>query len=120
MPAISQKRFLSTIKDPAAEALDALSAHAKEIMAIWTAAARELGITAADFWPEPAEDFTSLADSLRRSTFATFNTAIEELSKRLARKGVGANRALAALNRFLEICLPYLTRTRENRATMML
>jgi signal transduction histidine kinase len=118
MPAISQSRFHSTIKDPAAEALDALGAHEREILGLWTGAVRDLGISLADFGG--TLDFAALADSLRRSTFASYRHAIEEVSLRLSRRGIGANRALAALNRFFEICLPFLGRARTNRATMIL
>ena len=118
MPAISQSRFHSTIKNPAAEALDALSGHSKEVLATWTAAVRELGLSLADFGMGSL-DFTDLADQLRRSNFADFRKGMEETSQRLARRGVGLSRALAALNRFFEVCLPHLSRVRPNRATMI-
>ena len=120
MPAIPQKRFHSTIKKPAAEALDVLSAHSREIVSLWTGAVRELEISISDFTAAPALDLPALADALRRSTYPSFGEAIEQLARRLSQRGLGANRALAALNRFFEICLPYLARTRDNRATMIL
>src|SRR5579871_6312484 len=120
MPGISQKRFHSTIKGPAAEALDVLSAHSKEVLGLWTTAVRELGLTPAEFAPTAHLDFASMADALRRSNFSTFREGIEHLAERLARRGVGVGRTLAAFNRLFELCLPYVARTRSNRATIML
>jgi len=119
MPGISQKRFHSTIKGPAAEALDVLSADSKAVLSVWTSAIREFGLTPLDFFPKPL-GFAQLADSLRRSTFGSFRNAMEQMAERLGRRGVGVSRTLAALNRLFEISLPYVARTRPNRATLML
>ena len=117
MPAISQRRFHSTIKNPAAEALDILSAHSKEILALWSSATRDLALPQSEWL---RLDFPALAEGLRRSTFASFREAIEKLTEHLARGGVALDRALSALNRLFEICLPYVARSRGNRATAML
>jgi protein-histidine pros-kinase len=120
MPAISQTRFHSTIKNPAAEALDVLSGHSKEVLALWANAIREFGLSVDDFVPAHSVDFTQLADALRSSSFPAFRRAIDSVEHRLTRKGAGLHRTLAAVNRFFEISLPYLARTRTNRATVML
>src|ERR1700682_3443743 len=44
MPGISQRRFHSTIRGPAAEALELLSAHSEEILLIWRERLREMGL----------------------------------------------------------------------------
>lgn len=118
MPAISQKRFHSTIQHPAAEALDVLSAHDKEVAAVWAGAIRALSLPRFEWM---RLDFAALADALRRSTFAAFREAIEAVAEQLARRGVAVDRALAAFNRLFEICLPYVARSdKGNRATAML
>ncbi len=120
MPGISQKRFHSTIKGPAAEALDVLSADSKAVLDVWTSAIRDIGLRPADIFPEGKLDFASLADALRASTWTTFRRGLEQLAEKLARKRIGIDRALAALNRLFEICLSCLVKHRANRATMML
>ena len=121
MPGISQKRFHSTIQNPAAEALDVLGPDSKTVLEMWTNSLRALGLAPGDFVPPPLRlDFAMLAEILRRSTFAGFRETIEGIAERLARRGIGPDRALAALNRLFEISLPHLAPKRPNRATVML
>ncbi|MBZ5605937.1 MAG: hypothetical protein LAO79_26865, partial [Acidobacteriia bacterium] len=104
MPGISQKKFHSTIKGPAAEALDVVSPHAEEVLRAWATSIRGLGLSVADFPSDADLDFSALADALRRSSFGELHDAIGRAARRLGRRGVGIDRALAALNRLFEIC----------------
>lgn len=107
MPGISQKRFHSTIKGPAAEALEILAPHSHTILNAWSSALREIGIGIEDISQEKF-DFGSLAAALRASNFNSFRALIHLLSHRLADRGVRLEKSAAALNRLFEICLPYL------------
>jgi signal transduction histidine kinase len=120
MPGISQKRFDSTIKGPAAEALDVLSSHSKEVLGLWTAAIRDLGLTPSDFAPIARLDFGPLAEGLRSTTFASFRAGVGSVALRLAGRSIGVDRVLGALNRLFEISLVFVARNRPNRATVML
>jgi signal transduction histidine kinase len=117
MPGISQKSFHSTIKGPAAEALDILSAHSEEVLAAWNRVIEVFRVSASDFVPAESANFASLAEGLRKSTFASFRVQIHKLGLRLASRGAGIEAAIAALNRLFELCLPYLVRALPNRAT---
>ena len=120
MPGISQKKFHSSIKGPAAEALDVVNAHSEEILHAWSVAIRSLALSPADFPAQATLDFGVLADALRRSTFGDFYEATASVAAELSRKGIGLDRALGGLNRLFETCLPYVARTRPNRATLVL
>jgi len=120
MPGISQKRFHSTIKGPAAEALDVLAPYSRDMLVKWTHAIRELGLAPSDFLGIPNQNFAYLADQLRKSTFASFRTNIEELAQRLAESGARIDAVTGSLNRLFEISLPYLVRATPNRATPIL
>ncbi|PYT13924.1 MAG: hypothetical protein DMG59_18940 [Acidobacteria bacterium] len=117
MPGISQKRFHSTIKAPSAEALDILAPHSKEVIGAWSKAVRDLGLHPDAIGAIAGSDFAQLADLLRRSTFSSFREQIQQLGQKLAQRGVGIERVVAALNRLFEICLPYLARHVPSRAT---
>src|SRR6266403_4210932 len=120
MPGISQKRFHSTIKGPAAEALEILGDHSTEVMARWSRAIGELGLNPSDFIPVASIDFTVLAERLRRSTFAVFRRQIQEYVDNLAHQGVAMNAVISGLNRFFEISLPYVAASLPNHATATL
>lgn len=120
MPGISQSSFHSTIQGPAAEALDALAPHSREVMARWNQAIRGLGLEASDFANPHNLNFASLAERLRKSTFASFRTQAQERGRRLAERGASLEAVIAALNRLLETCLPYLVRDATNRAMRIL
>jgi signal transduction histidine kinase len=108
MPGISQKRFHSTIKGPAAEALDILSAHSHSIAFKWSGALQGLGVRIEDFLPVRGLQFQSLARVVRHSTLSVFRRQIRALARRIARRGIRLETAAAALNRLFEFCLPYL------------
>ncbi|HTS75796.1 MAG TPA: sensor histidine kinase [Bryobacteraceae bacterium] len=110
MPGISQKRFHTTIKGPAAEALELLSPHAGAILHAWSAALRDIGIGLDDVIAARSLDFASLGGALRASTFSSFRGAVRSVGERLARRGVRFEKSSAALNRLFEICVPYLDR----------
>lgn len=107
MPGISQKRFHSTIKGPAAEALETLAPHQETVLHAWNAALREIGISLDDVSARKI-DFTSLAADLRASNFRSFRDRVHSLSRRLTDHGIRLEKASAALNRLFEISLPYL------------
>jgi signal transduction histidine kinase len=119
MPGSSQKRFHATIKGPAADALDLVSAHAADILAAWSAGLNSLGIDAAELVPA-GFDLASLAEGLRRSTFGSFRRRVKELGQHLASRGARIDHVITALNRLLETCLPYLASAAPNRATPVL
>jgi signal transduction histidine kinase len=120
MPGISQQRFHSTIRGPAAEALDALAPHSRELMTRWNHAIRSFGLDASDFADPANQNFGRLAGHLRKMTFASFQAMARERGLRLAERGASLEAVVAALNRLLEICLPYLIRASPNRATRIL
>lgn len=108
MPGISQKRFHSTIKGPAAEALDVLNAHSHSIAFKWSGVLQTLGVRTDDFLPVRGLEFRSIARLLRHSTLSGFRRQIRSLARRIGRRGIRFETAAAALNRLFEICLPYL------------
>ena len=120
MPDISQKRFHSSIRGPAADALDAIAPHSREVVTRWNYALRGLGLNASDFAAPSRQNFSALADLLRKSTFASFRAAAHERGRLLAEHGARLESIIAALNRLLEICLPYLSRASPDRATRIL
>ncbi|GEM_PF-825101 len=120
MPGNSEKRFHTTIKDPAADALEALAPHSRELVARWNRALRGLGLRASDFADAAHLDFAAAAVRLRKSTFSSFRAAAHQRGSLLAGRGVRLESVIAALDRLLEICLSYLTRAAPNRATRIL
>jgi signal transduction histidine kinase len=107
MPGISQKRFHSTIKGPAANALATLDPHSQAIARQWTSALHEIGLRADDM---PQLAFEKFARALRHSTLASIRRQIHALVRRMAKRGTRFESAAAALNRLFEICLPFLAR----------
>jgi len=108
MPGISQKRFQSTIKGPASEALEALARHSDAIVHAWSVALREIGLSVEDVVAARALDFGALARALRSSTFASFRGTIQLLAERMGQRGIRVEKTAGALNRLFEICLPYV------------
>jgi signal transduction histidine kinase len=109
MPGISRKQFHSTIRGPAAEALDLLNPHSQTIVRAWSAALRDIGIRIEDAVPSKRLDFGALAVALRESTLGSFRDRIQALGQHLAKRGVRIEKTAAALNRLFELCLPYVT-----------
>jgi signal transduction histidine kinase len=120
MSGISQRRFYSTIKKPSAEALDLLGADSAEISETWKRALRELNLEPDDLLPGFPLDFARVADRLRESTYPGFRQWTQEFGEALARRGVRLDRAVAALNRLFEICIPRLIDGAPKRATPVL
>lgn len=124
MPDLSQKRFHSTIKNPAADALDALAPHSREVLTRWSRAIRGLGLDLSDLAGSPPQkfelDFAFLAEQLRKGTFSSFRAVARERGRRLAQHGTRLDAVVAALDRLFEICLPYLIRVAPDRATHIL
>src|SRR5260221_6478742 len=120
MSGISQRRFYSTIKKPSAEALDLLEAGCGEISETWKRALRELNLEPNDLLPGSPLDFARLADRLRESTYPGFRRWVLEYGEALAHRGVRLDRAVAALNRLFEICIPRLIDGAPKRATPIL
>jgi signal transduction histidine kinase len=120
MPENSQKRFHTTIKDPAADALDALAPYSRELVTRWNHALRGLGLSASDFADPAHLNFADAAARLRKSTFASFRAAAHKRGCLLAERGARLESVIAALDRLLEICLSYLIRAAPNRATRIL
>jgi signal transduction histidine kinase len=120
MSGISQRRFYSTIKKPSAEALDLLAAGSGEISETWKHSLRDLNLEPNDLLPEFPLDFARVADRLRQSTYPGFRRWTQEFGEALARRGVRLDRAVAALNRLFEICIPRLIDRVPKRATPVL
>src|ERR1051326_623507 len=115
MPGISQRRFHSTIRGPASEALDLLAPHNAEILAAWRASLSGLNVDpdkllAADF------DFGRLAEYLRNSEYPAFRQGIQEYGQHVAQQVKSLDLVVAAFNRLFEACLPPLTREAPKRA----
>jgi signal transduction histidine kinase len=120
MPGISQRRFYSTIRGPSAEALEALAPHSDNIFAIWRREAHALGLELHGVVEETSLDFAQLADQLRKCHYPAFRQRLQHFGERLAQQGVRIDRAIAALNRLLEISLPNLIQDAPKRATPVL
>lgn len=120
MPGISHKRLYSTIQGPAADALDALAPHSREVLVLWTHAIRGLGLEASDFGVTIQQNFSTLAGQLRKGGLEKFRERALESGRRLAARGASLDAVIAALNRLFETCLPYLIRATPNRATRIL
>src|SRR5262249_47443625 len=65
-------------------------------------------------------DLAAFAQSLREGTSKSLESQIQEVGARFARKDVGIDRVLIALNRLFEVCLPVLESERPKRATLIL
>jgi len=120
MPGISQRRFYSTIRRPAAEALELLAANSDDIFATWQREVRALGLPLGDFIPAASLNFALLAEGLRKVTYPAFRQRLLEFGGILAQRGVRLDIAAAALNRLYEICLPCLIQDLPERASPIL
>ena len=120
MPGTSQKRFHSTIKDRAAEALEALAPFSRDVLTRWKQALRALGLEASDFADPAQQNFAAAASQLRKSTLVSIRRMARDRGRRLAQRGARLEAVVAALNRLLEICLPYLARAGPDGATRIL
>src|SRR5579862_9098432 len=119
MPGISQRRFHSTIRNPAAESLEILADHAAEILETWQARLRTLDLDSSVLIPEGI-DFRSFARSLRGSAYPVFRQHIQEFGEKLAQRCDRLDHAVAAFNRLFEVCLSYLDVSTLHRATPVL
>ena len=120
MPGISQKRFHSTIRSSAAEALDLLAPHSEEILAAWRRDAQSLGLDPDRIMLGLTLDFGRLAELLREAGYTTFRGWLQRFGERLANEGIGVDGAVAAFNRLFEISLKHLIRNLPERATPIL
>src|SRR5579862_3196298 len=120
MPGISQKRFHSSIRGPAAEALDALAPHSREVLTRWSNSIRHLKLDPSDFLQAPHQNFSWLAEQLRKSTLTSFRANVQQLGQRLVERGAAIDAIITALNRLFEACLPALRRATSKRALPIL
>jgi signal transduction histidine kinase len=119
MPGISQRRFHSTIRGPAAEALELLSAHSEEILLIWRERLREMGLDLAELVPGGI-DFALLARRLHDSAYLEFRHAVQRFGETLAPRCGRLDLVVGAFNRLFETCLPYLAGGASKRASSIL
>jgi signal transduction histidine kinase len=119
MPGISQRRFHSTIRGPAAEALELLSAHSEEILLIWRERLREMGLDLAQLVPEGI-DFVVLSRRLYDSPYPEFRQAVQRFGKTLAARCDRLELVIGAFNRLFETCLPFLIGGAPQRASPIL
>ncbi|HTD42648.1 MAG TPA: sensor histidine kinase [Bryobacteraceae bacterium] len=120
MPGISQRRFYSTIRRPAADALEILAANSDDIFATWQREVRALGLLLGEFVPAASLNFAQLAENLRKVTYPAFRQRLLNFGETLAQRGVRLDIAVAALNRLFEICLPCLIQDLPERSTPIL
>jgi signal transduction histidine kinase len=120
MPGISQRRFYSTIRRPAADALEILAANSDDIFATWQREVRALGLLLGEFLPAASLNFARLAENLRKVTYPAFRQRLLNFGETLAQRGVRLDIAVAALNRLYEICLPCLIQDLPERASPIL
>jgi signal transduction histidine kinase len=120
MPGISQRRFYTTIRRPAADALEILAANSDDIFATWQREVRALGLPLGEFVPAASLNFAQLAENLRKITYPAFRQRLLNFGETLAQRGVRLDIAVAALNRLYEICLPCLIQDLPERASPIL
>jgi len=120
MPGISQRRFYSTIRRPAADALEILAANSDDIFATWQREVRALGLLLGEFLPAASLNFARLAENLRKVTYPAIRQRLLNFGETLAQRGVRLDIAVAALNRLYEICLPCLIQDLPERASPIL
>jgi signal transduction histidine kinase len=120
MPGISQRRFYSTVRVPAAEALEILGPHSDDISALWRREVEAQGLPPDELPARASLDFSRLAQQLRTCTYPGFRQHIQEMGERLAQRGIRLERVVAVLNRLFEICLPNLIRDIPKRASPVL
>jgi signal transduction histidine kinase len=120
MPGISQRRFYSTIRRPAADALEILAENSDDIFATWQREVRALGLPLGEFMPASSLNFAQLAENLRKVTYPAFRQRLLHFGETLAQRGVRLDIAVAALNRLFEICLACLIQDLPERATPIL
>ena len=120
MTGISQKRFQSTIRGPAAAALESLAGSSEDIIAAWCRELRSLGLEIKDFVTPLWFDFDHFAEVLRETNYETLQRQIQEFGGALAQKGVKLELATAAFDRLFEICLGRLDSVEPGRATPIL
>lgn len=108
MRGASQRRFNSTIRRHAVQALETLAPRAKEILKQWNREVRSLGIE--DVLEQFSLDFSHFAKTLYTSSYPAFRRHVEEFGATLAQCGVSLEHSTVAINELFEICIPYLTR----------
>ena len=119
MSGFSRDRFHSTIRGPAANALDDLAEHAEEIFAVWYRQLQALDLNPHDFLPCAAPDLGAFANQLRGWSYPQFQHHIEQFGVALARRA-SLDQTVTAFNRLFEICLETLLRDESKRATPVL
>lgn len=115
MHGISQRRFHSTLQEPAAEALELLARHHAEILRAWHASLRKLGLDEQTVIPDGV-DFSELAAQLRAAGYPAFRQQIQHFGEKLAQRCGSLDRTAAVLNRLFEACLPFLSGNGSKRA----
>jgi signal transduction histidine kinase len=120
MPGIAQKRFHSTIRGSAAEALDLLAPHSAEILALWKQEAQSLGLDPDHLLEGLSLEFGQLGESLRRTEYPAFRRRLQQFGERLAKEGIRVDSAVGAFNRLFEISLKNLIRNLPEPATPIL
>jgi len=119
MLAISPRSFRSTIREPSAKALALLAPHSKEIFAKWKHELRSIGIASPDYLGQSVLDFERFSDGLRKISFQAFCRQIQKFGSAMAECGVDLDRSTDALNRFFDLCVPYLMSQPEAAASIL-
>lgn len=120
MPGISQRRFYSSVRAPSSEALDILSPHSREILAAWERQIQVLDLQPSELLAGSSLDFGHLAERLRKATYPGFRQTFQTFGEHLAQQKISLSRAVAAVNRLFEVCLPYVIQRAPKRATPVL
>ncbi len=118
MRGASHRRFNSTIRGPAVQALESLAPRAKEILKQWYGEIRTLGIE--DVLEQFSLDFAHLAKALYTSSYPAFRRHVEEFGRTLSQCGVSLEHATVAINELFEICIPYLGKREPQRSMQAL
>jgi signal transduction histidine kinase len=119
MPGIPHNRFHSTIRAPAADALDSLAEHTEDILAAWHYGIRPLGLNPSTFLSASSVDFSMLAADLRRSRYAVFRRRMKEFGKALAQQA-SLGQAVVAFNELFGICIRVLLEDETRKASLVL
>ena len=116
MPGIPHSRFHSTIRAPAADALDRLAEHTEDVLAAWHSGIRPLGLDPSAFLPACSVDFSMLAAELRRTTYPVFRRRVKEFGKALAQRA-SLHQAVVAFNELFGICIQVLLEDEPRKAS---
>jgi signal transduction histidine kinase len=119
MPGILQRPFLTTLRNPEAEALEMLAVHTPEILEIWQERLRELNLDANVLIPEGI-DFRRFARDLRGSGEEALEDDIRDFGAKLAQRCDRLDYAVAAFDGLFAASLPYVAASIKNRPTSVL